>query len=51
LAFLTIPTSFQVNDITDANINHAQKALVSLLKFFLVKYLDCKDAVFVDFAV
>jgi hypothetical protein len=42
----TIPSSIKVDDIPDADVDHAQEALILLFELLLVKDLDGKNAVF-----
>lgn len=44
----TIATHLEVDDISDAHVDHTEKALILLLEFLLVENLDGQDAIFVD---
>ena len=48
---LTIATRVHINVVANSDVDHAQKALISLLEFFLIEDLDGQDAVLGDFAV
>lgn len=45
---ITITSHLQIYDISDPHIYDTQEALILLLKFLLVEYLDRKDAIFID---
>jgi hypothetical protein len=42
----TIPTSVQVDDIADSDIDYTEESLILLLELLLVKYLQCQHTVF-----
>jgi hypothetical protein len=44
----TISTSVQVHNIANSDIDHAEKTLVLLLEFLLVKYLNRQNAILGD---
>lgn len=46
-AQLTIFTNIQIYHIPDANIDHAQKTLILLFEFLLVKDLDGQNAILI----
>jgi hypothetical protein len=46
---LTVSTSIQVHDVANPDIDDAEKALILLLEFLLIKYLYGQNAILGDF--
>lgn len=43
---LTIAASIKVNNVADTNVDDSEEALILLLEFLLIKYLNGENTVF-----
>jgi hypothetical protein len=48
---VTVSTSIQVHDVAYSDIDDAEKPLILLLEFLLIKYLYGQNAIFGDFPI